>query len=87
MTLNEKRKKYAHEYYLKHKKQYLENNKKWIKNNKVRFYELVKKSRTKRANKLKSKGEMYVWRSNADRKKLYERRNNAINNNTREREI
>lgn len=87
MTLNEKRKKYAHEYYLKHKKEMLENNKQWRKNNKERFYKLVYKSRKKKAERLKEQGEMYMWRSDIERKRLYEERNKRISEDDRNEEI
>ena len=71
---------YNKKYYLEHKQEYLDRNKKWRQENKERFYELVKKSRTKKANKLKLKGEMYAWRSEPEKKKLYEKRYKRINN-------
>lgn len=70
---------YNREYYLKHKEEYRKRNSEWRKNNKERFYELVKKSRTKKANELRLKGESYVWHSEPSRKALYERRSQRIN--------
>ena len=84
MTLNEKRKKYAHEYYLKHKKEMLEKQREWRKNNKDKFYKLIYKSRKKRAERLKEQGEMYIWHSDKERKMLNERR---INRSNKENEI
>ena len=84
MTLNEKRKRYAHEYYLKHKKELLEHNRQWQKDNKDRFYKLIYKSRKKRAERLKEQGEMYIWHSERERKILNERR---INRSIKENEI
>lgn len=84
MTLNEKRKKYAHEYYLKHKKEMLEKQREWRKNNKDKFYKLVYKSRKKRAERLKKQGEMYMWHSEKERKMLNEKR---INRSNKENEI
>ena len=78
---------YFQEYYRKNKDKYLERNKKWRENNKERFYELVKKSRTKKAMSLKEKGEIYIWRSEPERKILYEKRNTRINQSNRDGEI
>jgi hypothetical protein len=78
---------YNHEYYEKHKEEFKERNKKWRKENKKRFYELVKKSRTKRANELRERGEMYVWHSEPSRKKLYEKRDRRISQINRDGEI
>ena len=87
MTLNEKRKRYAHEYYLKNKEKYIERNKKWRTKNKKKFYELVKKSRKKRADRLREQGEMYIWRSEPEKKALYEKRNRRINQLIRDGEV
>lgn len=87
MTINEKQKQYAHEYYLKHKEEYIERNKKWRKNNKERFYKLVYKSRKKRADKLREQGEIYIWRSEPEKKRLYEKRDRRINQDVRDDEI
>ena len=84
MTLNEKRKKYAHEYYLKHKKEMLEKQREWRKNNKEKFYKLIYKSRKKKAERLKEQGEMYMWHSEKERKMLNERR---INRSIKKNEI
>jgi len=78
---------YNKEYYLKHKEEYLERNKKWRQENKERFYELVKKSRKKRADRLREKGEMYIWRSEPEKKRLYEKRDRRINQLIRDGEI
>ena len=72
-------KDYYKEYYKRHKEEYIERNKKWRSENKERFYELVKKSRKKKANRLREKGEIYIWRSEPERKRLYEKRNRRIN--------
>ena len=87
MTLNEKRKNYAHEYYLKHKDKYIERNKKWRKENKDKFYKLVYKSRKKRADKLRKQGEIYIWRSEPEKKRLYEKRDRRINQDVGDGEI
>lgn len=78
---------YNREYYLKHKEEYIERNREWRKNNKERFYELVKKSRTKKAKELRLKGESYVWHSEPSRKKLYEKRDRRINQDNRDGEV
>ena len=78
---------YNKKYYLEHKQEYIERNKKWIKEHKERFYELIKKSRTKKANRLREQGEMYIWHSEPEKKKLYEKRNQRINNVIGERKI
>ena len=70
---------YNHKYYEEHKEELKRKNAEWRKKNKKRFYELVKKSRTKKANELRQKGEIYVWHSEPSRKKLYERRNQRFN--------
>lgn len=87
MTLDEKKKIRAHEYYIKNKEKYLERNKEWRKKNKKKFYALVKKYRTQRANKLKENGEIYVWRSEPERKRLCEKRNRRINQDNRDGEV
>lgn len=78
---------YNKEYYLKHKQEYIERNKIWRKEHKERFYELVKKSRKKRADRLREQGEIYIWRSEPEKKRLYEKRDRRINQDVREREI
>lgn len=78
---------YNREYYLAHKKEYLERNRKWRRENKERFYELVKKSRTKKANKLRERGEIYIWRTEPEKIKLYEKRQERINRSNKEDEI
>lgn len=78
---------YYQEYYKKNKDKYLERNKKWREANKERFYELVYKSRKKRAERLKQEGELYVWKSNVERKKIYEKRNRRIDTDDTKREI
>lgn len=80
-------KEYAHEYYLKHKQEILERNKKWRQNNKERFYELVYKSRKKKAQELKELGLNYIWNSEKERKRLYERRTERFNRTYQEKEI
>ena len=87
MTLNEKRKKYAHEYYLRHKEEYIERNRQWRKNNKDRFYKLIYKSRKKKADKLREQGEMYIWRSEPEKKRLYEKRDRRTNQDVRNGEV
>ena len=78
---------YSREYYLKHKEEYKERNKKWREENKEKFYKIVYRYRTKKAEELKAKGEMYCWHTNNQRKKLYEERNRRINKNVRDGEI
>ena len=78
---------YNKKYYLEHKQEYIERNRKWRKEHKERFYELVKKSRTKKANKLRERGEIYIWRSEPEKKKLYEKRDRRINQDNRNGEI
>lgn len=78
---------YNREYYLKHKKEYKERNKKWREENKERFYEIIYSYRKKKADELKAKGERYCWHSEAERKRLYEKRNRRINKNIRDGEI
>lgn len=78
---------YYHDYYLKNKDKYLERNKKWRTENKERFYELVYKSRKKRAKTLQEQGELYIWLSEPERQRRYEKRNRRINQNDRNGEI
>lgn len=78
---------YNKKYYLEHKEEYIERNRQWRREHKERFYELVKKSRRKKAEKLKAKGEIYIWRSEPEKKKLYEKRNRRINNSARDDEV
>ena len=80
-------KEYMHEYYLKHKQEIDERSKKWRQDNKERFYKLVYKSRKKKADVIKEKGELYCWHSDIERKKLYERRDRRINQSNRDGEI
>lgn len=76
-------KDYYKEYYKKHRQEYLDRNKKWRTENKERFYELVYKSRKKRATRLQNNGELYIWLSEPERKRRYEKRNRRINQNDR----
>lgn len=71
-------KEYYRRYYLEHRQEILDRNKKWRQNNKKRFYELIYKSRKKRAEVLKEKGEEFVWLSDKKRKEKYERINKSI---------
>ena len=78
---------YNKEYYLKHKQEYIERNKIWRKEHKERFYELMKKSRKKKADRLREQGEIYIWRSEPEKKRLYEKRNRRINQFNQDGEI
>ena len=80
-------KEYYKEYYKKHKEGYLERNKKWRTEHKDRFYKLVYKSRKKRAEALRKNGELYVWQSEPERQRRYEKRNRRINKDDRNGEI
>lgn len=80
-------KDYYKEYYKRHKEEYIERNKKWRSENKEQFYKLVYKSRKKRAERLKQEGELYIWKSDVERKRLYEKRNRRIDKDDRNGEV
>lgn len=82
-----KYKEYHKKYYLEHKDVILERNKKWVRENKERFYELVYKSRKKKADMLRDQGLDYVWASEVKRKELYKRRNERINKSIKKEKI
>lgn len=72
MTADEK-KEYFRKYYQLHKEEINKRQKEWRKTHKKEFFELVYKSRRKRAEELKKQGIKYPWKSNIERKKLNER--------------
>lgn len=80
-------KEYYKKYYQEHKQEIIERNNQWRLDNKERFYELVYKSRKKKAQKLKEQGLDYVWKSEIKRKELYEKRNKRINRSIKKEEI
>lgn len=71
MTLEQK-KEYRRKYYQEHKEEMKETNKKWRLENKERYYELVYKSRKKKAMKLASEGIKYYWHSPKEREIINE---------------
>ena len=80
-------KEYYKKYYQEHKQEIIKRNRQWRLDNKERFYELVYKSRKKKAEKLKEQGLDYVWHSKKERERLYEKRNKRISRSIKEKEI
>lgn len=83
----EKRKEYAKKYYLAHREELIERNRQWRLNHKERFYELVYKSRKKKAEELRQDGFDYVWHSAKKRSELYDKRYKRTHRSIKNEEI